>query len=84
MSKSRWINNNTGKFINYRISKIDQVEEPDGTGTYSFQYLCASRQLLEEYYNEHANHLRDDVIQRYGQLFIAFRTVMEIVHEGDY
>ncbi len=74
----------TGKFINYRISKIDQVEEPDGSSTYSFQYLCAERSLLDDYLNNHANELREDVLAKYGNLFIAFRTIMEIVHEGDY
>jgi hypothetical protein len=73
----------TGKFVNFRISKIDKVEEADGTGTYSFQYLCSHRSLLDEYFAEHANALRDDVISKYGNLFIAFRTVMEIVHEGE-
>lgn len=72
----------TGKFTHFRISKIDQIEEPDGTGTYSFQYLCEDRILLDEYFNNHANALRDDVLQKYGNLFIAFRTVMEVVHEG--
>ena len=72
----------TGHFSTYRMCKLDKMEEEDDAITYVFQYTAASRNELENYFNNHASRLREDVVKKFADKFIAFRTVMELVDEG--
>ena len=72
----------TGYFKGYKMCKLDKVEEDDDAITYVFQYTAASRANLEAYFNNHAVKLREDAVKKFGNNFIAFRTVMELVQEG--
>tara|TARA_B100000780_G_C21118105_1_gene452580 strand:- start:2570 stop:2887 length:318 start_codon:yes stop_codon:yes gene_type:complete len=67
----------TGKFVEYRISKI-MVEDPYGTN-YSIQYLCKDLNELADYQDNHAPALQAEHVERYKDKFVAFRTMMEIV-----
>ena len=68
----------TGLFSNYRICRLDQVEE-DAEPTFVIQYHCESREKLALYLEQHAPALREEVIAKYGNRFVAFRTIMEVV-----
>lgn len=68
---------NTGLFIESRISKV-LIEEESGT-TYAVQYTAQSMADLEKYQENHAPRLQEDHTRKYGNKFVAFRTLMEVV-----
>lgn len=70
----------TGKFIKALMSKVLVNEEMGGI-SYSVQYTCESRELLDLYYREDAVRLRKEGLRLFGQQFVAFRTELEIVNE---
>lgn len=71
----------TGMFLDYRMSRLLGVDDSDGP-TYSIQYRLASHEHLETYKKNHAASLQKDHADRYGDQVLAFRTLMEIVHQG--
>ena len=70
----------TGKFHEARICRV-LVEEETGGITYAVQYHTSGKKLLEDYYREDAERMRQDGIDRFGDKFVAFRTELEIVSE---
>lgn len=70
----------TGKFTHARMLKVLVDEEMGGT-TYSIQYFTGNKQTLQRYYDEDADRLRKDGMQRFANKFVAFRTELEIKSE---
>lgn len=70
----------TGLFEEYRFSRV-MVEEESGI-TYSVQYLVKDLETLQLYNEMYAPALQNEHRSRYEGKFVAFRTVMEIVHRG--
>lgn len=70
----------TGKFVEAKLTRV-LVEEEMGGFTYSVQYRAKSRTALEEYYQEHADRLRQDGLRKFADKMLAFRTELEIVDE---
>ena len=81
-----WIKNHiplvlaTGKFTEAKLTKV-LVEEDMGGTTYSVQYRAKSRRDLNDYYNNHADRLRQDSLKRFADKTLAFRTELEVVDE---
>ena len=69
----------TGKFKEAKLTKV--LVEDIETDTYSVQYRAHSREALDSYYEEHAEELRQDGLQRFSDKMLAFRTELEIVDE---
>lgn len=70
----------TGLFEEYRFSRV-MVDEESGI-TYSVQYLVKDLETLKLYNEMYAPALQNEHRNRYEGKFVAFRTVMEIVHRG--
>ena len=70
----------TGKFIKALMSRVLVKEEMGGI-SYSVQYTCKSRVLLDSYYREDAERLRKESLRLFGQKFVDFKTELEIVNE---
>ncbi len=70
----------TGKFTRALMTQV-LVQEDLGGVTYSIQYSCESRELLEAYYKTDAEKLRHDGFERFGNKFGAFRTELKVVQE---
>ena len=70
----------TGKFTKALMSEVLVKEELGGI-TYSIQYTCTSKELLQLYYQEDAPGLREKTHKKFGNKFGAFRTEMKIVKE---
>lgn len=70
----------TGQFISARLVKVLVNEEMGGT-TYSVQYTAQSREHLENYYQNHANRLRQEGLQLFADKMLAFRTELEVLTE---
>lgn len=68
----------TGKFITSRLFKIMTDSEEDGI-TYSVQYFAESMTDYFDYINHHANEMRRKGIEKWGEQFVAFRTVLKEV-----
>ncbi len=69
---------NTGCFVGYRMCRL--LEQPyDDDPTYTIQYECESKSILNHYLEKHAPSLRDDANRLFKDRFVAFRTVMEVI-----
>ncbi len=81
-----WIKNHialvlaTGHFTEAKLTKV-LIEEKMGGTTYSIQYRAKSRTDLEDYYNNHADALRQDGLKRFADKMLAFRTELEVIDE---
>lgn len=69
----------TGLFTDYRFYKLLEVEETDGL-TYVVQYFAATKLAYEQYIELYAPTLRKKSLDKWGNQFIAFRTIMQHVH----
>jgi hypothetical protein len=70
---------NTGMFTENRICKVDGFEE--GGVTYAVMYLAPDREHYNRYQSEFAPALQQSHTQRYGQRAVAFRTVLDVLHQ---
>lgn len=70
----------TGKFINAKIAKV-LVEEEMGGITYSIQYTAENKEILDKYYAEDSEKMREEVTKKFGDKFVAFRTELAVVKE---
>lgn len=69
----------TGCFTHARVLRLLEVDETDGL-TYAIQYHAESKALYNRYIREFSPELRKKGTEKWGEKFIAFRSVMEIVH----
>jgi hypothetical protein len=68
----------TGCFHRARTVRLLEVDESEGP-TYAVQYEASSRADYNRYIERHAVTLRDRSFQKWGNAFIAFRSVMQVV-----
>ena len=68
----------TGMFTHHRILRLMEVDETEGP-TYAFQYFASSIDKYEYYLAHHAPFLRAKTYEKWGDQFIAFRSLMEVV-----
>jgi hypothetical protein len=68
-----------GLFTSYKIFRLLEQDEEDGV-TYIIQYTTASMQQYKHYVDAHAALTRKKAFNRWGDRFIAFRSVMEVIH----
>ncbi len=69
----------TGKFLEAKMCRVMVEEEEMGGITYSIQYTTKDKETLEKYFEEDANRLRKDGLNRFNGKFVAFRTELELV-----
>lgn len=69
----------TGLFTEYKMFRLLEQDETEGI-TFVFQYYANSEENYACYIRDHAPLLRKKALQRWGERFIAFRTVMELVN----
>jgi len=79
----RWMENehmpalfDTGCFDSYQLHKLLEQDETEGM-TYVAQYQCKSLNEYNDYIKNHAQQMREEGIRRFGDKFIAFRTLMQ-------
>ncbi|MCV9388552.1 DUF4286 family protein [Reichenbachiella ulvae] len=68
----------TGFFSDCKVFQL-MSEEPQGT-TYAFQYFAKSAKDIQAYQDQHGAKLQMDVISRYGDKVMSFRTLLKHVH----
>ena len=69
----------TGCFTHAVILRIKDLDDTDGP-TYAVQYHAESMAQYNNYIEEYSATLREKVINKWGDQFVSFRTVMEIVN----
>lgn len=69
----------TGCFTHANILRILDTDDEEGV-TYAVQYHAPDKSHYDQYIREFANGLRKKATEKWGDRFIAFRTVMELVN----
>ncbi len=69
----------SGQFTENKFYRLLEQPETDGI-TYVVQYFASSLENYNRYMNDMAQSLRQKALEKWGNQFIAFRTVMEVVH----
>lgn len=69
---------NTKCFTKNLVCKINA--ESEGGTSYSIQYFCNSQSDLDQYLNHHAAQLQQEHATKYQNKFVAFRTLLEVIH----
>ena len=69
----------SGQFYEYKFYRLLEQTEPDGI-TYVIQYFASSIDHYNTYVNEFAPALRRKALAKWGNQFIAFRTVLQVVN----
>ena len=68
----------TGMFIENRMLRV-LGEESEGGRTYSIQYTCKTMAHFQQYEQKFAPALRAELVARYKEKFVAFRTLLETI-----
>lgn len=69
----------TGCFIGYKVVRLLEVDDTEGP-TYAIQYSAESKADYNRYITVHAPAMRQISYDKWGDRFIAFRSVMEVVN----
>jgi len=69
----------TGCFTHANIMQLLEVDDTEGP-TYAVQYYAESKGLYNNYIENHAANMRQKAFAKWGNKFIAFRSVMQVVN----
>lgn len=69
---------NTGLFADAKLFRLLDIDDSEGV-TYAAQYFCSTMEDYNNYISGHAAAMREKGLKRFGDKFIAFRTVMQQV-----
>jgi hypothetical protein len=69
----------TGCFTRAVILELEGTEESDGP-TYAIQYHAENRENVDRYLNDFAAEMRSRSTSRWGDRFVAFRTIMKVIN----
>ncbi len=67
----------TGFFISYRVLKV--LDSPNEGITYCIQFIADSLEKYNEYMQNHANQLQNNVPDLFLNKFVVFNTLMEFI-----
>lgn len=68
----------TGCFKDFRVVRLLELDDTEGP-TYAVQYHAASKADYNRYIELHAGRMREISFEKWGERFLAFRSVMEVV-----
>lgn len=68
----------TDYFYDHRFFKLLEQDEDEGK-TYVIQYFALEKKDYEDYIHHHAQVLREKAFLKWGNQFIAFRTLLKSV-----
>lgn len=69
---------NTGCFAEFKMVRLLEIDDSEGP-TYAVQYFATTMDDYQLYLRQHAPRIRKESIDKWGDRFIAFRTLMEVV-----
>ena len=56
-----------------------EADDPEGI-TYAIQYHAESKSMYNRYIEKYSEEMREKGIEKWGDKFIAFRTLMQVVN----
>ena len=65
-------------FVEYKVVRLLEVDDSEGP-TFAIQYYANSKADYNRYIEMHANGMRQHSYNKWGERFIAFRSVMEVI-----
>ena len=68
----------TGCFSSHKVVRLLEVDDSEGP-TYAIQYNADSKADYNRYIEMYASDMRQKSSERWGNRFIAFRSVMQVV-----
>ena len=68
----------SGCFTDYKIVRLLEIDDSEGP-TYAIQYYAESKSLYNSYIEKYAPEMRRRSFEKWGDKFIAFRSVMQSV-----
>ena len=69
----------TGCFHDATILRLLEIDDTEGP-TFAVQYKAESKGQYNQYVEKHAGVLRQKSFDKWGDAFIAFRSVMQVVN----
>ncbi len=70
----------TGLFQKAILTRLlTEIESENQGVTYATQYYAQSYEKLNEYYINHADRLRKEGVEKFGEDMLGFRTELEVV-----
>ena len=69
----------TGSFYDARLMRLMETDDTEGP-TYAAQYFAHTEAAYQQYISEYAPQLRQAGIDKWGNAFVAFRSVMQVVN----
>jgi hypothetical protein len=68
----------TNCFTDYKVVRLLEVDDSEGP-TYAIQYHAESKADYNRYIEQYADQMRQKSFDKWGDRFIAFRSVMQVV-----
>ena len=68
----------TNCFVDYKVVRLLEVDDSEGP-TYAAQYYAQSKADYNRYIEIYSSKMRNLSFEKWGEQFIAFRSVMEVV-----
>ena len=69
----------TRHFFKSQLVRLLEVEEDDGP-TYAVQFYAAEKEDYQQFLANYAAPLRERTFERWGDQFISFKSVMEVIN----
>jgi len=69
----------TGCFRSFSVLRLLEVDDSEGP-TYAIQYRADDGAGYNRYIQEFSGRFRQEGYERWGDRFVAFRSVMEVIH----
>lgn len=69
----------TGCFTHATVLQLMEVDDSEGP-TFAIQYFAESKALYNNYIEKHAAAMRQKAFDKWGNQFIAFRSLMQVIH----
>jgi Domain of unknown function (DUF4286) len=66
-------------FTDFKILRLLEVDEAEGP-TYAIQYFAESKALYNLYMEKYAQQLKQKSFDKWGNQFIAFRSIMQVLN----
>ena len=66
-------------FSSFKLVRLLEIDDSEGP-TYAIQYHADSKADYNRYIEMHASLLRQKSIDKWGNAFIAFRSLMQVMH----
>jgi hypothetical protein len=70
---------NTGCFTHASVLQLLEVDDSEGP-TFAVQYFADSKSLYNNYVEKFAVQMRQKAFDKWGDKFIAFRSVMKVIN----